>query len=477
MPRRHAVRRAPKRLTVMGLVGALAMTGLMTFPIAPAQAADYPGENEIAAAQAAAADAAASVSQLDAAIAQLEDALHQADVAARLADEDYHIAQDAAVAAERNLYAANNRADEADAALAEAKTGLAAVAMASYRNAGSMGSVEAIVKSDGFDEVVTRTEGINRASADADSTVQKVQAAEIVADTTREYAEQAAIDSEKAAEEAEEALDTAKAARASAEQAVGDAATARAAATERLAEMRGVTAELEQERQNGLAAERAARQQAQFQEEQERAQQASAPSRGSSNSGGSSSGGSSSGGSSGSGGQQADNPTNPNPRPTQTSDPVETSEPAPEQTSDPAPKPKPEPEPEPSNSWRSSASQGSTAAAHSLTLKGAPYGWGQSGPAYDCSGLTSASWAKAGISIPRSSGQQYNGMTLLPYSELRKGDLIFWGAGRSSSAIYHVAMYVGGGMIMEAQTKGTTAQSRGMYSWAVGDMMPYIGRP
>lgn len=475
MSRWHTLRRAPQSVGTMGLVIALAFTGLVAFPIAPARAADYPGEDEIAAAQAAASDAATGVAQLDAAIAQLEDALHQADVAARLADEDYHLAQDAAVAAERQLYAANNRADEADAALAEAKTGLAAVAMASYRNAGSMGNIEAIVKSDGFDEVMTRTEGLARASADADSTVQQVQAAEIVAATTREYAEQAAVTAEKAAEDAATALETAKGARESAERAVGDAATARAAAVTRLAEMRGVTAELEQERQNGLASERAARQQAQFQEEQERAEQSAPPA---SNGGGSNNGGSNGGGSS-----PIDNPVTPapNPRPTETAnpEPEDTSAPEPEETAAPAPKPKPkpEPEPEPSHSWRSTASQGSTAAAHSLTLKGAPYGWGQSGPAYDCSGLTSASWARAGVSIPRSSGQQYNGMTLLPYSELRKGDLIFWGAGRSSSAIYHVAMYVGGGMIMEAQTKGTTAQSRGMYSWAVGDMMPYIGRP
>src|SRR5690606_10272915 len=140
--------------------------------------------------------------------------------------------------AERNLYAANNRADEADAALAQAKTSLVAVAMASYRNAGSMGSVEAIVKSNGFDDVITPTEGLNRASANADSTVQKVQAAEIVAATTREYAEQAAVKAEEAEQAAADALEAAKAARASAERAVADAATARAAATTRLAEMR-----------------------------------------------------------------------------------------------------------------------------------------------------------------------------------------------------------------------------------------------
>lgn len=103
MTRWQSLRRAPQKMTVMGLVGALALTAFKTFPIAPAKAADCPGEGEIAAAQAAASGAGASVSQLDAAIAQLEDALHEADVAARLADENYRTSQDAAVAAERHL--------------------------------------------------------------------------------------------------------------------------------------------------------------------------------------------------------------------------------------------------------------------------------------------------------------------------------------------------------------------------------------
>ena len=475
------------RLTAAALAGTLAAAGLVAFPVSPASAADYPGQDEIAAARAAAADAATGVAQLDAAIAQLEDALHKADVTARLADEDYHIAHDAAVSAERQLYAANERADEAEDALADARTGLAAVAMASYRNAGSMGDLEAIVSADGFDDVVTRSEAISRASADADSTVQQVHAAEIVAATTRDYAEQAAVRAEEAEQAAEDALATAQAAREDAERAVADASTARSAAVNRLAELRGVTAELEQERQDGLAAERAARERAQFEEEQRRAEQAAQAEKDRQEQ------------ASSGGGTQTDNEVEPEPRPTQTSQPrptetsepkpaetsepkpTETSAPEPEQTTEPAPEettePEPEPEPEPETSWRSSASQGSRAASHSLTLVGAPYAYAGNGPAYDCSGITYASWRSAGITIPRSSRTQYAGVTRLPYSQLRKGDLVFWGSGRNASAIYHVAIYVGGGKVMEAQTYGSTAQVRSMYSWAVGDMMPYIGRP
>ena len=110
-------------------------------------------------------------------------------------------------------------------------------------------------------------------------------------------------------------------------------------------------------------------------------------------------------------------------------------------------------------------------------MRGASYQLGGNGPAYDCSGLTVASWRKAGISIPRSSRAQYGGTTHLPYSELRKGDLVFWGTSNAQSSVYHVAIYIGNGQVMEARTYGVPAQTRNLYAWGVGNLMPYIGRP
>ncbi|WP_084039219.1 C40 family peptidase [Demequina sp. NBRC 110053] len=481
----------PGRLSARALAALLLCVLLSVILVslpAPARAADYPGQDEIEAARAAAEDAAAGVSQLDAAIAQLEDALHEADVTARLADGDFQEAQADNIAAQRSLFAANERAAEADAALADAKTALAAVAMASYRNAGGSNDLEAMVTADGFEDVVQRAEAIDRASAKSDVTVQEVRAAEIVAETTRGYAEDAAEEAAAAEQRANDTLAVAQEARSAAEQAVSDAATARSAAVARAAELRGVTTELEEQRQAGLSAERAARQQAAFEEEQRRLEQAQQaqqdddaqaggsgrptanevdrPGAGGSNSGGSNSGGSNSGGSNSGGSAPDPEPTTPAPDPEPTTpDP------------DPEPKPEPKPDPKPDTSWRSSAGQGASAASYSLTLKGAAYAWGGNGPAYDCSGLTSASWRHAGISIPRSSRTQYAGVSLLPYSQIRKGDLVFWGSGKNPSAIYHVAIYIGGGQVMEAQTYGKPAAVRSMYGWAVGDMMPYVGRP
>jgi len=146
---------------------------------------------------------------------------------------------------------------------------------------------------------------------------------------------------------------------------------------------------------------------------------------------------------------------------------------------------RPPPPPPPDNgggqqtgSWKSSAAQGQTAAAHAQTLIGAPYQLGGNGPAYDCSGLTYASWAAAGIYLPRSSRTQYAGVTHISFSELRPGDLIFWGTNRDPAQIYHVAIYIGNGNVMEATVPGSTAKIRNYASsWNLNDIMPYAGRP
>ena len=61
---------------------------------------------------------------------------------------------------------------------------------------------------------------------------------------------------------------------------------------------------------------------------------------------------------------------------------------------------------------------------------------------------------------------------------MRPGDLVFYGTGRSSSAIYHVAIYIGNGMVAEAATYGEPAQVRAYdASWRINNLIPYAGRP
>jgi cell wall-associated NlpC family hydrolase len=84
---------------------------------------------------------------------------------------------------------------------------------------------------------------------------------------------------------------------------------------------------------------------------------------------------------------------------------------------------------------------------------GRPYVWGGNGETgFDCSGLTKAAYAAAGITLPRTADQQFRAGPRLPANEsLQPGDLVFYG----SPTITHVALFVGGNQVVEAKDVGT----------------------
>ncbi|MEP6695796.1 MAG: C40 family peptidase [Pseudonocardiales bacterium] len=99
-----------------------------------------------------------------------------------------------------------------------------------------------------------------------------------------------------------------------------------------------------------------------------------------------------------------------------------------------------------------------------LSQVGKPYVWGAAGPdAYDCSGLMLWSYAHAGIYLPHFSGYQYQSGSHIPLSALIPGDLVFYSFDGAPSGIHHVAMYIGGGAIVEAPTEGIPVRVRSMY--------------
>nr|WP_308128343.1 C40 family peptidase [Frankia sp. CiP3] len=69
-----------------------------------------------------------------------------------------------------------------------------------------------------------------------------------------------------------------------------------------------------------------------------------------------------------------------------------------------------------------------TAVEFACAQVGKPYVWGGNGdPGFDCSGLTHAAYAAAGIQIPRTAQTQYNAGPLLPAgTPLQTGDLVFF---------------------------------------------------
>jgi len=84
---------------------------------------------------------------------------------------------------------------------------------------------------------------------------------------------------------------------------------------------------------------------------------------------------------------------------------------------------------------------------------GVPYVWGGASPSgFDCSGLVMWAYAHAGVSLPHSSELQYADTTHISMGDLQPGDLVYPGG------LYHVAMYIGGGKIVQAPYTGADVQ-------------------
>jgi cell wall-associated NlpC family hydrolase len=99
------------------------------------------------------------------------------------------------------------------------------------------------------------------------------------------------------------------------------------------------------------------------------------------------------------------------------------------------------------------STQAGKAVAFAYAQIGKPYVWGATGPSsYDCSGLVQAAWAAAGVSIPRTTYDMWASLPHIPLSDLQVGDLIEYN-GES-----HVAIYVGGGYIIDAPHTGATVE-------------------
>lgn len=93
---------------------------------------------------------------------------------------------------------------------------------------------------------------------------------------------------------------------------------------------------------------------------------------------------------------------------------------------------------------------------------GCPYVYGGTGPCadgYDCSGLTQAAWAYAGVSIPRTSYEQWDDLTSVSLADLQPGDiLVFLDGG-------HVGLYVGDNKLIDAPHTGLDVELVSFSGW------------
>lgn len=118
------------------------------------------------------------------------------------------------------------------------------------------------------------------------------------------------------------------------------------------------------------------------------------------------------------------------------------------------------------------------AIAFATAQLGDSYAYGGSGPdSWDCSGLTKASYAAAGVYIgAHGATSQYNYLSgqgrLVPFSQIQRGDLIFYSSDGYTK--YHTALYIGNGQMIEAQYEGVPVKISNVRYY---DLVSYVARP
>ncbi|GHF92488.1 hydrolase [Amycolatopsis bullii] len=440
-PRVPRVRRglSVSTLTLVILFGA-GGTGLAAPPPPP-----NPSDSEIQAGKAQADAKAGEVGRLTNQLAQAEQKLTQLQDDVELKQEqankalvDLQAAQDDAARAENDAKAARTEADAASAAIEKARADLKTFAAASFQQGSTVGSLSAYLSADSPKDMLARAQLLDAVGGDRLNALDRLQQAQTEKSNKDAAARKAAEIAEQKQDAARRAKTSADAARTAAERAQ-DGQAAQNAALEK--DKTDVEQQLydAQAKVSGLQGQRQRYQDwlAQKQrEDEERARQAALAAAAAA---------------AGGGGRPAGGPA-------------------------------------PSGPAGSSIE---AVIARALSKLGMPYAWGggnASGPTrgirdggvadrygdynkigFDCSGLMI--YAFAGVrSLPHYSGYQYSSGRQVPLSQMRRGDLLFWGG---PGGIHHVALYLGGGQMVEAPQSGLRVRIAPV---RYGGIMPYATR-
>ncbi|MFB9687988.1 NlpC/P60 family protein [Amycolatopsis plumensis] len=426
-------------LTLVILFGA-GGTGLAAPPPPP-----NPSDSEIQAGKAQADAKAGEVGRLTNQLAQAEQKLTQLQDDVELKQEqankalvDLQAAQDDAARAENDAKAARTEADAASAAIEKARADLKTFAAASFQQGSTVGSLSAYLSADSPKDMLARAQLLDAVGGDRLNALDRLQQAQ----TEKSNKDAAA---RKAAEIAEQKQDAARRAKTSADAAQTTAERAQDSQAAQTFQLEKNKADVEQQlydaqaKVSGLQGQRQRYQDwlAQKQrEDEERARQAALAAAAAA---------------AGGGGRPAGGPA-------------------------------------PSGPAGSSIE---AVIARALSKLGMPYAWGggnASGPTrgirdggvadrygdynkigFDCSGLMI--YAFAGVrSLPHYSGYQYSSGRQVPLSQMRRGDLLFWGG---PGGIHHVALYLGGGQMVEAPQSGLRVRIAPV---RYGGIMPYATR-
>ncbi len=431
---------ARRRLVIRA--GGLAVAAVLAVGIAPGTAAaapTNPSDSQLAGAQSARDQAAAAVGSISAQLAAAQAATDSAHQQAQIALQDYEDKQAAAQQAQAESGAAVAASDAADAARDQGQAAVDDFARTSYMGGSTSPGFASLITSGSPSEFIERSAlleaaGSGRSDVLAELTVLQGQA-------------------EDAETQAAGALATATTLQAEAEQALASAQAQESAARSQADSLTAQSADLQAQltaAQQTLYGLQGARQAAEQQAAAAAAAAAAVPPR--------------------------------------RSTPATTAPRAPVTPRGPRPPPvpgdpgdpvrvlglrwveHPAPAPVGGTAGAPSASVAQTAIAAARSQLGVLYSWGggnASGPTvgispdgdlvgFDCSGLMEYAYAQAGIRVGGTSRDQWwnNRNKQVDAEDLRPGDLMFWASGSAYTSIYHVALYIGGGQMIEAPDRG-----------------------
>ncbi len=484
-------------LSAVAIGAVTASVGVVSAEAAP----DYPSWEEIQDAKRDEAATQAEIDAIDELLTGLENAAADAGRRQQIADERFRLAHDGflkATSREEELVEASADAEQR-ASISKMRAGLIAAHL-SRTAGGDLGLNLALdAKAEGLLDQLT---AMGKLSEQSRTIYAAALSDRNLADSLGEQAREARIERERLAREAEEALDAAGEAAAAAQAAFGEQQARQGELYAQLALLKDSTAEAEAAYRQSLIGTRPGAGGGTV---------APVPSVGSGSGGsagsgssgtGSSGSGSNGTGSSGTGSTGSGSPgsgssgtgstgtgstgtgstggsgaTTPPPPPATggTSGGGSTAPPA---TGGGTPPPPPPPAPAVPAPPAPSPGAAASAIAFARAQIGDRYRLAGYGPdEWDCSGLTKAAYASAGIYIgTHSATNQYNYAAargrLVPYAQRQPGDLIFYSSGGGD--MYHVTLYTGGGMMVEAPYAGVPVREVPVRN---GDRVAYVARP
>nr|WP_272955446.1 C40 family peptidase [Pedococcus badiiscoriae] len=451
----HPARRALRTGAVLSIVGILAVSSAMS--ASADRGPVYPSKAQVDRAKSAVVTTSGEVASLDAQYAAASAQLTQVQDSAAAAAEAYNGARYALDQRTAETTAAKKRAAQAQQLADAAGLQVRRYAATVYQQGGNLGELEAYLSSTGPQDLMDRATAIQAVSDARTRTLQQAAASSIVADTMRQQAAQAEAAQAKAAADAQAARNAAQARADQAQAATVQIQQQQQALTVQLATLRKTSVALEKQRQDGLAAAAAARaaaaeaaRQARLAADRARAARNAAERKAA---------------------QQA--AARAAAEAARQRAAAEAAQQAAQQAAQNKPTPRPQPENPPPPPPLSTDGGVSAVLAYARAQVGKPYGWGGSGPdSFDCSGLTMRAWEQAGVSLPHYTGAQWDQTSRVAISDLRPGDLVFYGTDGSSS--HHVGLYVGDGQMIEAPHAGAYVRYASIYR---SDLISYGGRP